>query len=124
MYAVLSLTIVRMAPVAVAMFRTGFARPTVVYVGWFGPRGLASIVFAGIVVEEAVPGATAITDVVLLTVAFSLVAHGVTAAWGARRYATWFERAAAAAPAIPEAAEVRVGEIHYATSPRRAAPDV
>jgi NhaP-type Na+/H+ or K+/H+ antiporter len=120
-YAVLSLTIVRMAPVAVAMLRTGFAPPTVAYVGWFGPRGLASIVFAGIVVEEAVPGATAITDVILLTVVLSLVAHGVTAAWGARRYAAWFERAAAADPAIPEAAEIRAGTAPYPTSPRRGA---
>jgi sodium/hydrogen antiporter len=120
-YALLSLTIVRMAPVAVAMLRTGFAPPTVAYVGWFGPRGLASIVFAGIVVEEAVPGATAITDVILLTVVFSLVAHGVTAAWGARRYANWFERAAAADPAIPEAAEIREGSSPYPTSPRRSA---
>ncbi len=120
-YAVLSLTIVRVAPVAIAMLRTGFAPPTVAYIGWFGPRGLASIVFAGIVVEEAVPGATAITDVILLTVVFSLVAHGVTAAWGARRYASWFERAAAADPAIPEAAEIREGSSPYPTSPRRSA---
>lgn len=120
-YAVLSLTVVRIAPVAVAMLRTGFAPPTVAYVGWFGPRGLASIVFAGIVVEEAVPGATAITDVILLTVVFSLVAHGVTAAWGARRYASWFERAAAADPTIPEAAEIREGSSPYPTSPRRGA---
>lgn len=123
-YAALSLTVVRMLPVAVAMLRTGFAPATVAYVGWFGPRGLASIVFAGVVVEEAVPEAAAVTDVVLLTVVFSLVVHGVTAAWGARRYATWFERAAAADPAVPEAAEDRAGEAHYATSPRRrAAPD-
>jgi NhaP-type Na+/H+ or K+/H+ antiporter len=120
-YAVLSLTILRIGPVAIAMFRTGFAPPTVAYVGWFGPRGLASIVFAGIVVEEAVPGATAITDVILLTVVFSLVAHGVTAAWGARRYAAWFERTAAADPAIPEAAELREVDGPYATSARRGA---
>src|SRR3954453_8054362 len=54
-YAALSLTIVRMAPVAIAMLRSGFARPTVAYIGWFGPRGLASIVFAGIVVESGIP---------------------------------------------------------------------
>jgi len=118
-YAVLSLTVVRMAPVAIAMLRTGFAPATVVYVGWFGPRGLASIVFAGVVVEQAVPAASAITDVVLLTVVLSLVVHGVTAAWGARRYAAWFERAAAADPAIPEAAELAEGTTHYAGSSRR-----
>jgi NhaP-type Na+/H+ or K+/H+ antiporter len=118
-YAVLSLTVVRMVPVAVAMLRTGFAPATVAYVGWFGPRGLASIVFAGIVVEEAVPNAAAITDVVLLTVVLSLVAHGVTAAWGARRYAAWFEQAAAANPGIPEAAKLEEGASHFAGSLRR-----
>ena len=104
-YAVLSLTVVRMVPVALVMLRTGFAPASMLYVGWFGPRGLASIVFATVVVEEAVPGASALTDVVLLTVAISMVAHGVTAAWGAGRYASWFEAAAARDPGIPEAAE-------------------
>ncbi len=104
-YAVLSLTVVRMLPVALVMLRTGFAPASMLYVGWFGPRGLASIVFATVVVEEAVPGATALIDVVLLTVAISMVVHGVTAAWGAARYATWFEAAAARNPDIPEAAE-------------------
>ena len=52
-YAVLSLTLVRMVPVAVAMIGTGARMPTVGFLGWFGPRGLASIVFAVIVVEEA-----------------------------------------------------------------------
>ncbi|HEU0242695.1 MAG TPA: cation:proton antiporter [Candidatus Limnocylindrales bacterium] len=103
-YAALSLTLVRILPVALSLLRTGLARPTVLYVGWFGPRGLASIVFAGLVVESAVPGASTIADVILLTVAISLVAHGATAAWGARRYADWFGRASAADPGIPEAA--------------------
>jgi NhaP-type Na+/H+ or K+/H+ antiporter len=104
-YVVLSLTVARMVPVALVMLRTGFAPASMVYVGWFGPRGLASIVFAGVVVEAAVPDARLITDVVLLTVSVSMVAHGVTAAWGARRYAAWFEAAAARDPDIPEAAE-------------------
>ena len=106
LYAVLSLTLIRVLPVAVSMVRTGFAAATVGYIGWFGPRGLASIVFAGVVVEAALPDAHAVTDPILLTVAISLVAHGVTAAWGARRYAAWFERAAVADPSMPEAAAV------------------
>ena len=52
LYAVLSLTIVRMIPVAIAMIGTGARRPTVAFLGWFGPRGLASIVFAILVLEE------------------------------------------------------------------------
>ena len=119
LYAAISLTFVRIVPVAVAMLRTGFAVPTLLYVGWFGPRGLASIVFAGVVVEEAVPNAIAITDVVLLTVALSLVVHGVTAAWGARRYAAWFEQAAAADASIPEAAELPAGGLYHRGASRR-----
>jgi len=105
-YAALSLTIARIVPVAIAMARTGFALPSVLYIGWFGPRGLASIVFAGVVVEAAVPGATGIVDIVLTTVMVSIVVHGVTAAWGARRYAAWFERTVVLRPHMPEAAEV------------------
>ena len=119
LYAGLSLTVVRIIPVAIAMLRTGFAVPTLLYVGWFGPRGLASLVFAGVVVEQAVPAANAITDVVLLTVAISLVVHGVTAAWGARRYAAWFERAAAVDPGIPEAAELPQGGLYHGGASRR-----
>jgi len=111
-YAAISLTVVRLLPVAISLARTGMAPATVLYVGWFGPRGLASIVFAGVVVEEAVPGDTEIAGVVLLTVAISLVVHGVTAAWGARRYAAWFDRAAAADPTIPEAAKLPVASVH------------
>ncbi len=105
-YAVLSLTVVRMLPVALSMLRSGFAWPTILYVGWFGPRGLASIAFSGIVLDAALPGANEITDVVLLTVALSIVAHGVTAAWGARGYASWFERTSQVTPGMPEAAEL------------------
>ncbi|MGE5226385.1 MAG: cation:proton antiporter [Planctomycetaceae bacterium] len=103
-YAVLCLSAVRMAPVAIALLGTGMSRPTVAYVGWFGPRGLASIIFAGLVVENELPGATPIVHVVMLTVGLSIVLHGMTAWWGAERYADWYERAARARPDLPEAA--------------------
>jgi NhaP-type Na+/H+ or K+/H+ antiporter len=123
LYAALSLTVVRMVPVAIAMLRTGLAWPTLTYVGWFGPRGLASIVFAGVVVAAGVPDPGMVTDVVLLTVAISLVVHGVTAAWGARRYAAWFERAVAVDPTIPEAADVPAGGVHMRRWRRGATPE-
>jgi NhaP-type Na+/H+ or K+/H+ antiporter len=119
-YVALSLTVVRMVPVAVAMTRTGFAWPTTVYIGWFGPRGLASIVFAAVVVEATLPGSRLVTDVVLLTVAVSIVVHGVTAAWGARRYAAWFDGAVSRDPAIPEATEPAVAGVQ-GRPPRAAA---
>jgi NhaP-type Na+/H+ or K+/H+ antiporter len=92
LYAVLSLTLVRMLPVTVAMFGTGARTPTVAFIGWFGPRGLASIVFAVIVVEEAhLPGAETILTATYVTIGLSVIAHGITAAPLARRYARWYE---------------------------------
>ncbi len=91
-YAVLSLTLVRMVPVAVAMIGTGARMPTVGFLGWFGPRGLASIVFAVIVVEEAhLPQAATILATTYVTIGLSVIAHGVTAAPLAARYARWYE---------------------------------
>jgi NhaP-type Na+/H+ or K+/H+ antiporter len=91
LYAVVSLTVVRMAPVAVALLGTRARRTTVGFVGWFGPRGLASIVFAVIVVEESsLPHQHLIELAIYLTVGLSVFAHGVTAAPLAARYATWF----------------------------------
>jgi NhaP-type Na+/H+ or K+/H+ antiporter len=90
LYALLSLTVVRMLPVAISMIGTGARAPTVALLGWFGPRGLASIVFALIVVEEShLPGQELIVTVVYLTVGLSVVLHGVSAAPLARRYGAW-----------------------------------
>ncbi len=90
-YAVASITVVRMLPVAVAMLGTGARRRTVAFLGWFGPRGLASIVFALLVVDEAnLPHTETIVLTTYATVGLSVLAHGVTAAPLARRYAAWF----------------------------------
>jgi NhaP-type Na+/H+ or K+/H+ antiporter len=92
LYALLSLTLVRMLPVAIAMIGSGARTPTVTFLGWFGPRGLASIVFAVIVVEEAhLPGAQTILVTTYVTIGLSVLAHGATAAPLARRYARWYE---------------------------------
>jgi NhaP-type Na+/H+ or K+/H+ antiporter len=92
LYAVLSLTLVRMVPVVVAMWGTHARGPTLGFLGWFGPRGLASIVFAVIVVEESqLPHQHLILLAIYLTVGLSVFAHGVTAAPLADRYARWYE---------------------------------
>ena len=92
LYAVLSLTVIRMVPVAIAMLGSGAQAPTVGFLGWFGPRGLASIVFLVIVVEEAhLTHAATILEVGYLTVGLSVFAHGITAAPLANRYAKWYE---------------------------------
>ena len=91
-YAVLSLTVVRMVPVAIAMRGTGARRPTVAFLGWFGPRGLASIVFAIILLEEGgLPHDELILATVVITIGLSVLAHGLSAAPLADRYARWFE---------------------------------
>jgi NhaP-type Na+/H+ or K+/H+ antiporter len=90
LYALLSLTLVRMLPVLVAMLGTGARGHTVAFMGWFGPRGLASIVFALIVVEEAhLPHAETITLTAYATVALSTFAHGISASPLSARYASW-----------------------------------
>jgi len=93
LYAVLSLTAVRMIPVALAMLGSNARPPTVGFLGWFGPRGLASIVFAVIVIEESrLPHEHLIVLVIYVTVGLSVLAHGLTAAPLAARYARWYER--------------------------------
>src|SRR3954454_21458789 len=93
LYAVLSLTVVRMLPVLIAMLASHARWATVGFVGWFGPRGLASIVFAVIVVEQSqLPHEHLIVLAIYLTVGLSVLAHGLTAAPLADRYARWYER--------------------------------
>jgi NhaP-type Na+/H+ or K+/H+ antiporter len=102
-YAVLSLTVIRMIPVSVAMIGAGLRRPTVVFMGWFGPRGLASILFGLIVVEEQVLASDGqIFGIVACTVVVSVFAHGLTAAPAARRYGAWY---ASTHPLEPHLAE-------------------
>jgi len=87
-YAVLSLTVIRMIPIAISLVGSGVNVTTVVFLGWFGPRGLASILFALFVLEEVpVPGGEHIAVITVLTVTLSIVLHGLTAAPLSRRYA-------------------------------------
>jgi NhaP-type Na+/H+ or K+/H+ antiporter len=92
LYAVLSLTVVRMLPVALALTGTGTDRDTVLFVGWFGPRGLASLVFALLALEELGEQAGPAVSVVGVTVLLSVILHGLSA----RPLATRYGRVAAA----------------------------
>lgn len=87
-YAVLSLTVVRIVPVALSLIGTGLDRQTVIFVGWFGPRGLASVVFALLAIEGL--GETGLVEravaAVSLTVLLSVVLHGISAGPLGRRY--------------------------------------
>ncbi|WTW91878.1 cation:proton antiporter [Streptomycetaceae bacterium NBC_01309] len=101
-YAVLSLTVVRMLPVALSLIGTGFRPSTVAYLGWFGPRGLASVVFGLLVAEENVPGIGLLGRVVSVTIGLSILLHGMSAPFLAARYAGWYEAAASTTPGLPE----------------------
>ncbi len=92
LYAALSLTVVRMLPVALSVLGTGARPPTVAFLGWFGPRGLASIVFAVILFEESnLPHQNTILLAVMTTVALSIYVHGLSAQPLTTRYVRWFE---------------------------------
>ncbi len=112
-YGALSLTLIRMLPVAIALRGSGLAVPSVVFMGWFGPRGLASIVLGLIYVDRVgnLPGENTIRLAVVATVLLSIFLHGLTAMPGIRRYAT------AAAALGPQAPEHRDREIRSAQGP-------
>ncbi|MGD9293414.1 MAG: cation:proton antiporter [Roseobacter sp.] len=78
-YAVLSLTVVRMLPVWICLKGTKMRLGEVLFVGWFGPRGLASIVFTVMAIDAGVPGADFIALVVACTILFSIIGHGLSA---------------------------------------------
>jgi NhaP-type Na+/H+ or K+/H+ antiporter len=93
-FALVSLTVLRMGPMALALLGTGLRAPTLLFVGWFGPRGLVSVVFTMIAVEslEMNESLSAALSIVGLTVMLSVVAHGLSAGPLARRYGDWVER--------------------------------
>ncbi len=79
-YALVSLTVVRIVPVAISLVGKRLRRDTILFLGWFGPRGIASILFALLVVERTAPGQhEAIMPIVVITVLLSTILHGVTA---------------------------------------------
>jgi NhaP-type Na+/H+ or K+/H+ antiporter len=125
LYALLSLTVVRMLPVVIAMAGSRARGPTLAFVGWFGPRGLASIVFAVIVVEESnLPHETLIVQAIYLTVGLSVLAHGLTAAPLADRYARWYEQhpreQAPPMESVPAEVTRPRGPAHHAAEPASA----
>jgi NhaP-type Na+/H+ or K+/H+ antiporter len=92
-YAGLSLTLVRMVPVAIGLLGSGLHPRTVAYLGWFGPRGLASILFGLFILEEAeLPAGDDLFLVVTWTVLASVVLHGATSVMLSDHYAKWFSR--------------------------------
>lgn len=90
-YALLALTVLRMLPVAISLIGSGARRPTVLLAGWFGPRGLATIVFALTIIEDSgLTGTSRIVQVATVTVLLSVYAHGLSAPWLVSKYSAWF----------------------------------
>jgi sodium/hydrogen antiporter len=110
LYAGLSLTVIRMAPVALSLIGARLGRPAVAFVGWFGPRGLASVVFALLALEDLGKPARPAVTVIAFTVLLSVVAHGLTADPLARRYGPGLASTAGGPddPAIPQMPERRL----------------
>lgn len=112
-YAALSLTVVRMVPVALSLIGMGARPVTVAFLGWFGPRGLASILFVLFVLEEAnLPGAATVFATVVATAALSILLHGITAAPFARRYGRTIREMGDGATEMRDVGEMQVRSGH------------
>jgi NhaP-type Na+/H+ or K+/H+ antiporter len=97
-YALLCLTVVRMLPVAISTIGTGLRPATIFFMGWFGPRGLASVVFTLIAFEslqEGGFGTASLIEIATWTIFLSVLAHGITAGPLSR----WYGKRVADAPA-------------------------
>lgn len=100
LYAVLSLTVVRMIPVAISLMGTRLSPASVVFMGWFGPRGLASIVLGLVYLEQGLylPGEHTTQLAVVATVGLSIFAHGLSAVPGINFYSRRIASLSANAP--------------------------
>ncbi len=93
LYAIISLTVIRIIPVAISLIGKGLSAPSVLYVGWFGPRGAASILYVLLVVDKHdLSGESIIFNITTITVLLSVFLHGLTAVPGANAYASTLEK--------------------------------
>ena len=118
LYAMLSLTVVRMLPVALSLVGTHARLATVAFMGWFGPRGLASIVFAVIVEDAHLAHTSDIVTTTYVTVGLSVLAHGVSAAPLVNRYVRWFEAASELGPTAMESRPAHEHRLRHPGSSR------
>ena len=104
LYALVSLTLVRMVPVWIALIGTRLKRATILFMGWFGPRGLASIVLGLVYLEQEMhqPGEETIRLALMATVLLSIFAHGLSAMPGIAIYTKKVAALPADAPELEE----------------------
>jgi NhaP-type Na+/H+ or K+/H+ antiporter len=91
LYALLSLTVIRMLPVSISLIRQKVNRESRMFIGWFGPRGLASIVFIVMALDQNLPHMDTIVMAAVGTILMSIVLHGVTANAIVNRYAQYLK---------------------------------
>ena len=110
LFALLSLTAIRMVPVAISLLGAGLRPESIAFISWFGPRGLASIILALVVVEEEpeLPAIDFLLAAMALTVLASVAAHGVTARPLTRVYGRRMSRMAPEAPEMQPHSEIPV----------------
>jgi NhaP-type Na+/H+ or K+/H+ antiporter len=106
LYAVLSLVVIRVVAVFTAMLGTRAAWQTTAFMGWFGPRGLATVVFTVMLLEEDIANTGAIAAVAIVGVALSVFAHGFSAPPLAGVYARWYSSRVGSDEKMPERLEV------------------
>ena len=116
-YAAISLTLIRMVPVAIAMLGTEAKLPTVAFIGWFGPRGLASIVFALIALEKGIPDEQVLITTVMMIILLSVFLHGLSSVPLVAAYSRWYAAHAAKNPDASEAKPTIMSRLrHYPAS--------
>lgn len=126
-YVVLQLTLVRMVPISVSLVGVGLRPRTVAMLGWFGPRGLATVVFGLQVLEltetGVYPPGEQLFGIAALVVVASVVAHGASAAPLVSRYADWLDRDGPRRDQVPQPPEwVDVSRLPLRSMGQRDAP--
>ena len=122
-YAAISLTLIRMVPVAIAMLGTGAQLPTVAFMGWFGPRGLASIVFALIALENDIPDRQVLLTTVMLIILLSVFLHGLSSVPLVAAYSRWYGAHVAKHPSAPEAKPTIMSRLRHHPTPEETEPE-
>ena len=94
LYSICSLTIFRMIPVALSLIGMGLSLPTKLFIGWFGPRGIASILYIMIVAHkiESIEGHETLYSVITLTIVLSIILHGLSAKPLVKYYASYVKK--------------------------------
>ena len=121
-YAALSLTLIRMVPVAIALLGTGARLPTVAFMGWFGPRGLASIVFALIALDDGIPDRQLLFTTVMMIILLSVFLHGLSSVPLVAAYSRWYAAHVAERSSASEAKPTIMSRLRHPPTPDETEP--